>query len=409
VNRNIMGAFFNAWLDGVNLNEIGRSLSMSRKVATEAKRSQSTFLDAAKTLAAKDSSFKDYVSLLELGVRGGGQATTSVELEIGLRNARRLEYLFGGSEGGKQVRISAAPWSPRFAPYQGVRAINSWVEDIVRLGIGMDTLKWGGTTDDALERIAKSQFDYDELTSFERDWAKRFIPFYTWTRKNVPYQLKQLAAHPEKYNRLLSAKRNLELGTEEESVVPDYYLEPFGIRMPFSYKGARVYSAPDLPFQDLARYFGGQGLKGAVQDYISGATPIIKTPLEVAFGKQIFTGIPFTGRYQIAPNPIVKTPGVMEALRAAGLAKKNRRGEWRMRDHNAYLVSNLLPTVGLLRRMFPNEPKYQKNQIRTLFSTLAGVSANFNTPEKQSNWLLNKRYEALDDRRDARDLYRNRG
>jgi len=410
VNRNIMGAFFNAWLDGVNLNEIFKSLRMTQKVASEMRRSKVTFVQAAERLAAKDAAMRPYVDLLKVGVRGGGQAVDAVELERGLRNARSMEILFGGrlAKGGAQTSVSFKPWSPRFAPYQSVRTVNSWVEDIVRLGVGMDTMRWGGTVDDALTRIAKTQFDYDELTSFERNWAKRFIPFYTWTRKNVPYQLKQLGMHPGKYNRLLSAKRNLELGTEEEGVVPDYYLEPFGVRLPFSFRGATVYTAPDIPFQDLGRYFGKDGLKGGAQNLLAGMTPILKTPLEVAFGKQIFTGVPFTGRYQQAPNPITKIAPVMHALSAIGWAKKNPLGEWKMRDHHIYLVNGMLPTVGLIRRLFPNEEKYQQHQIRNLFSTLGGVSVQFNTPQVQLKWLQNQRYEQLDDRQDFKDLVSRR-
>lgn len=406
VNRNIFGAFFNAWLDGVNLTEIARSGQFTLRVAREMHQARVPFVEAAQRLAAKDQSLQGYVDLLRVGVRGGGQAVDAVELELGLRNARSLEILFGGriAKGGAQTSISVKPWSPRFVPFQAVRSANSWVEDIVRLGVGMDTMRWGGTVDDALNRIAKTQFDYDELTSWERDWAKRFIPFYTWTRKNLPYQLKQLGMHPGKYNRLLAAKRNLELGTEDEGVVPDYYLEPFGVRLPFAFRGATVYTAPDIPFQDLGRYFGKDGASGAAKALLSGASPIIKAPLETYFGKQVFTGVPFTGRYQQAPNPITKVAPVMHALSAMGWAKKNQLGEWRMRDHHIYIVNSMLPTVGLIRRLFPNEEKYQRNQIRNLLSVLGGVSANFNTPQAQSNWLLNQRYEQLDDRQDFKDL-----
>lgn len=406
VARNVFGAFFNAWIDGVNLNEIARAGTITLRVAREMNRAQVPFLEAAERLAAQDEGIRDYVELLRLGVRGGGQAVSSVEVEWGLRNARSLEILFGGRmvKGGAQTSISLKPWSPRFVGFQTIRSLNSWVEDIVRLGIGMDTMRWGGTADDALARIAKTQFDYDELTSWERDWAKRFIPFYTWTRKNLPYQLKQLGMHPGKYNRLLAAKRNLELGTDDEGVVPDYYMEPFGIRLPFSFRGATVYTAPDIPFQDLGRYFGEGGVKGAAQSLLSGASPIVKTPLEVAFGKQVFTGIPFTGRYQQAPNPITKIAPVMHALSAMGWAKKNKLGEWRMRDHHIYLVNGMLPSVGLIRRLFPNEEKYQRNQIRNLLSVLGGVSVNFNTPQVQANWLKTQRYERMDDRQDLKDL-----
>ena len=306
---------------------------------------------------------------------------------------------------GKQWSVSWKPWSPRFWGYQGVRSLNSYVEDVVRLGVGMDTMRWGGNIDDSIARIAKTQFDYDELTQWERQWAKRFFPFYTWTRKNVPYQLKQLGAHPYKYNRLLSAKRNLELGTEEEGGVPDYFLEPFGVRLPFGFRGATVYSAPDIPFQDLLRYDPfRKGPKQAIQNVLSMTTPIIKAPLEAAMGKQIFSGVPFTGRFQLAPAAISKFPGMSQALQGIGWMKKGPSGEWKMRDHHIYLVTNMLPSLGFLRRIAPNEPKYQRAYLRTLMSTIGGVSASFNTDEAKNNWLTNLRYQRQEERQNWKDM-----
>ena len=404
VQRNLFGAFFNAWLDGVNLNEIFRSAGTSMRVARHAQDKGVSFLQAARSMAkgGDDVYMQRYVELLEVGVRGGGQAVNAVDLQIGLRNARNMEALIGGRKGGRQYSVSFKPWSPRFAPFQSIRTVNSWVEDFVRLGIGMDTLRWGGTTDDALARIAKSQFDYDELTQHERKWMKSIFPFYTWTRKNVPYQLKQLGAHPEKYNKLLSAKRNLELGTEGDGVVPDYFLEPFGVRLPFAAKGGTVYSAPDFPFQDLARYdpFQREGWTRAAMHLTSGASPLLKAPLEVAFGKQIYNGIAFRGTYEKVPSAISGVPFVMEALEAAGAAVRSPHGEWKMRDHNVYLITNVMPTIGVLRRIFPNEPKYQRNLTRSLLSTLFGMSANFNTPQVQMNWLRSQRFDQLAERSD---------
>ena len=414
VERNVFGAFINAWLDGVNPAEI---VSMSKKViviANKAMQDRTNFYDAARAIAKSDRPdadlYDDIVSMLEVGVRGGGQAVSSVELEYGLKNARSLDMILGGKKGGRQVRVNAVRfWSPQWTPFTTVRTLNSWAEDIIRLGVGADTMRAGGNVDDALNRIAKTQFDYDELTEWERTWARRVIPFYTWTRKNLPYQLEKFWTQPYKYNRLMSIKRNLEMGTSPEGVVPDYYMEPFGIRLPFKWKGARVYTAPDAPFQDLFRYDplegGGplSGMKNIAQTVLSSTSPIVKTPLEVGFGKQIFTGIPFTGRYQQAPNPITKIGPLMEVLDQVGMAEKSATG-WKMRDHHIYLVNGMLPTVSLIRRMFPNERKYQRTHLRNLVSFLGGVNVNFNTPEVKYNWLEGQKWEKLSERQDAKDL-----
>lgn len=405
VNRNVFGAFFNAAIDGVNLAEIFKSAKMTTSIAKKADDQGKSFLWAAGEMAkSKGGDYKIYYELLEAGVRGGGQAISSVELELGLRNARNMRLLIGGKDGKKVTSISYKPWSPQFAPFQAVRSANSWVEDVIRLGIGMDTMKWGGSIEDSLVRIAKTQFDYDELTKFERKVAKRILPFYTWTRKNLPYQLEQLGRHPARYNNIMTAKRNLELGTQQEGVVPDYYLDPFGMRLPFKFRGAQVYMAPDLPFQDLFRYGGEDGWKGALKQLVSGSSPIVKTPLETYFNKSVFTDVPFTGRYQQLPEPLSSLRWLMPILSSQGWAKKAPNGEWKMRDHHIYFVNGLVPTFGVIRRLFPNEEKYQRSHIRNLLSTLGGLSVNFNTPEAQMNWSRSQKYQRLDATQDRKDL-----
>ncbi len=411
VNRNIMGAFFNAWLDGVPPSEMMKSAAMTRQVWARANSSANagtpiSFLTAAEQLAKTDADFVNYVGLLKRGVRGGGQAVTAVEMQQTIGGLKNLDFVFGQPGSKKVRRVTLAPWSSQNVLFKGVRDVNGWVEDMIRLGVGMDTLKNGGSLDDALNRIAKSQFDYSELSQFEQEWMRRFVPFYTWTRKNVPYQLKQLGAHPYKYNRIMAVKRNLELGTKEEGVVPDYYMEPFGIRMPFSRKGATVYSVPDIPFQDLLRFdpTGSEGVGGVLSNLTWQLTPLLKTPIEVATKTNLASGIPFRGDYQQVPKPLTAMKFLMPILEQVGLAKKSPLdGSWRMRDHHIYAVGNIMPTLGLLRRLWPNEERYQRRQLTTFLSVIGGLNVQFNTPEVQYSWQKSQQYEQLRKQQDLMD------
>ena len=417
INRNIFGAFFNAAMDGVNPAEILRSVKMSNRVWAYANQQADagrpmSFLDAARELAKTDTDFEDFVGLVEMGVRGGGQAVTAVEMQQTVGGLKSLDYVFGlpgkrGKRVGGTGQVSFAPWSPQFAPYQAVRAANGWVEDMIRIGVGMDTLKAGGSLDDALNRIAKTQFDYSELTTFEEEWLRRFIPFYTWTRKNLPYQINQFGRNPAKYRRLMAAKKNLELGTQEDGVVPDWYLEPFGIRLPFGNKGATAYTVPDLPFQDLLRYDPtAQGIGEVVKNLGWQVTPIVKTPIEVATQERFMAGIPFRGKYQTVPKPIQAMKFLLPVLGQVGWAKKDpASGEWRMRDHHIYAVGNLLPTIGMLRRIWPNEERYQKRQMSTLLSVLGGLNVQFNTPDVQYSWQKSQQLEQMRQMQDIEDLW----
>jgi hypothetical protein len=58
--------------------------------------------------------------------------------------------------------------------------------------------------------VKKSQFDYTDVSAFERDVLKRFMPFYTWTRKNIPAQLKSLVLNPQRAEKLAIAKQQFE-------------------------------------------------------------------------------------------------------------------------------------------------------------------------------------------------------
>jgi len=444
VFRNVFGAFFNAWLDGVNPVHMVKAANITKRVGEKAARENLSFVEAARTLAkaSDDEYLNNYVLLLEAGVRGGGQATVSVRVPtsggaqrvlpdrvsqalnqldpraqisgasqfantpVGLSNHVRGQIVFGMPDAAASdlVATSLSPLSSNFAYYQMIRSANVQAEDMIRLGVGLDTMRWGGSVDDGLERIAKSQFDYSELTDFERNVMQRVMPFYTWTRKNVPYQLQQLGKHPNKYNAVMNAKRNLEWGTEDDGLVPDYMLQPFGIKMPFTASGARVYSVPDLPFQDLLKYDptatqAGElgdplyGVKNTLQSFAWQLSPIIKTPVEMGFQKQLSGyGAPFTGEKVIAPQPIRSIPGLMQALESVGWAEKDPTEGWQMADHSLYLVTNALPALSTLRRMIPSEPKYQAKFFETMFSSMAGLSVRRNTPERQESYAKYLRY-----------------
>jgi len=71
------------------------------------------------------------------------------------------------------------------------------------------------TKDDAVFDVAANQvkealFDYSDLSKFERNWMKRVMPFYTWTRKNFPVQMKHLVLNPQRAEKLQLAKEQFE-------------------------------------------------------------------------------------------------------------------------------------------------------------------------------------------------------
>jgi len=441
--RNMFGAFLNAYLDGVNPNQIIRSANTVSRINKVAEKQNISFMQAARGMADESPYMKDFVTLLEQGVRGGGQATQSVNpyastgeegilgaiglgrwgrgmtrgsseaqnVPSGLRGPGRLiksvadvtwESVPGTAQRGTLRNIGTVlpvgPGSSNWAYNKAIRSANMQMEDVIRLGVGMDTLRWGGTPQDALERIALSQFDYGELTETEQT-IRRWVPFYTWTRKNVPYQFNKLVTNPAAYNRVMSVKRNMELGTEDKGVVPDWFMHPFGIRLPWEWGGARVYTTPDLPFLDLFRYDPTRKIEGQGGIIPSGITevkdnmlwqlsPIAKIPLEGIFGQSLRGGFNFTGKYQTMPLVFSEMAGapVMRGLANAVPGIRKRDGEWQIRDYLLYFLSSALPALSLSRRLMPTEERYQQRFIETIFSTIFGVSIQRQTPEVEEKW-----------------------
>ena len=71
------------------------------------------------------------------------------------------------------------------------------------------------TRDEAIFDIASQEvkaalFDYQDLSRFERNVLKRVFPFYTWTRKNIPAQLKALVQNPQRAEKLEIARQQFE-------------------------------------------------------------------------------------------------------------------------------------------------------------------------------------------------------
>jgi len=75
---------------------------------------------------------------------------------------------------------------------------NKFVERALRLPMAIDSFNKGQTFDEAVTRINRIHFDYSDLSKLDKV-AKRVVPFWVWTSRNVPLQLTQMMARPKAY------------------------------------------------------------------------------------------------------------------------------------------------------------------------------------------------------------------
>lgn len=172
----------------------------------------------------------------------------------------------------------------------------STIEDNARIALFFDQLSKGKSYDEAARHVQKYLFDYGDLSPFERDVLKRVMPFYTWSRKNIPLQLEALVTHPDKINKINIFKDNIQsqANIPDQSEVPDYLTENMPVFLPNAAEG--TYSAMGLsnllPFSDLqvfTKYLNtesapesieGGKLSKTASTAMSGVSPLIKAPIE---------------------------------------------------------------------------------------------------------------------------------
>ena len=81
-------------------------------------------------------------------------------------------------------------------------------------------------------------------------------------------------------------------------------------------------------------------------------------------------------------------PFLMEALSLAGKAKKNKKGEWKMRDHDIHNMENWVPFLAKWRRLMPDEARYQRRQAASIVSAVFGTQIRVNDEYEQRNQQL---------------------
>ena len=130
--------------------------------------------------------------------------------------------------------------------------------------------------------------DYKALTRVERDYLKRVMPWYTFNRRMIPWQLGEIAQNPGG----IVAQTIRAAGTPE-GFVPEQAVG--GIPVGEEKDGMQKYVTLDLPHETINSLFKIEPtMLGTVQQTMMGhmaqGHPLLKGPAEVAFGKSTHRG-----------------------------------------------------------------------------------------------------------------------
>lgn len=196
---------------------------------------------------------------------------------------------------------------------RGVGRVRDNVEDVFRLASFKGGLDRGLTPEHAAQRAARNHFDYADLSESERKVLRRVMPFYTFSARNIPLQIKSLVTRPGKFANYQKVREEFgkAFGFDEswESKLTEW--EQRSAPIPVKWKGKEftISLGPSgLPLTDLNEMPVSLRPDKAVDEWLSRAgsmvTPFIKTPVELWANFSFF----FRDQLERDTSPLVPAP-----------------------------------------------------------------------------------------------------
>jgi hypothetical protein len=323
--RNIAGNVSNMWLSGMPIDDI---MVYNKKAAAIMKNGDNLFKRAAlgEVLTGNEQKiYEQYMEFVENGFSNLGNQLHDIPEELwntervinGYRaeskHIERLEKKLrtikntpeGAIERGvildqiKVAKLNKHKGVPKEAYDKLIgynMKMNQKQDSIFRMSLYMyakenpDYLLNNGI-EDAASAVRRTLFDYQDLSVMEQDVMRKLIPFYTFMKKNLGYQMQNLMKNADRYNDLYKSFNSvwgvLDLAPDE---VDKFKIENFWLPIPIKssdgkYKALKI----SLPFGDL-----GEFLDNPIQRTLASTAPVLRAPFEMAMNKQVFSGMPIS-------------------------------------------------------------------------------------------------------------------
>lgn len=316
---------------------------------------------------------------------------------------RMLEYT--GSQG--LDRLSTAGGKVKALP----RAVGGAIENEARAALYTVYRRRGMDAASAAERVNQFLFDYTNLSRVEQDFFRRAIPFYTFTRKNLERQFRNILTKPGYTAAQVKAFRGRE---DENGMMTSWDGEALKLRLNRDGKTLRILSGVDLPIRNLDMVWNGS-LRGTGRQAVGMLSPILKAPLELSFGVQAFTGKEMTRQQSnsvgraielLDPPAAVKDwLGYKKDNDAAGRPRYTFDGERFYILFQSWALSRIVSTTDRQFRTYTDDPELS----RVLLDVFTGLrDKELNLDEEQAK-RVNERVRQLEQslqKRGAMNEYR---
>lgn len=199
-------------------------------------------------------------------------------------------------EGTARQLVKQAKGLPKRA-----RQLGTAVENEARTALFIQHLRRGLTPQQAAERVKTFLFDYENLSEFQKG-MRLVIPFSTWTTKNIQLQVRQLLRNPGRTANLTRPFRGREA---ENNQMISWEGEALKLRLDRDGNTVRMLTGIDLPIKGLDIIWRGS-VRETLRQNLGMISPLLKTPVEVATGVNLFTGRNLTRQQSGAIGRIIE-------------------------------------------------------------------------------------------------------
>ena len=193
--------------------------------------------------------------------------------------------------------------------------VNTGVEDTLRGGMYINQLRKGVDPGAAGDLVRMAQVDYrpQAFTSFENEWLKNIIPFYSFQRGILPSIREQLLQAPGGLMGQTMRTINVSQRPTDETFMPEYLRQTASIPLPAAWSPegkTRAITSLGLPFESTFNLLSpgvGSGigskavssLNKTLSNVAGQTNPIIKYLIEQATGKQLYSGRDLKDLYSV--------------------------------------------------------------------------------------------------------------
>lgn len=342
------------------------------------------------------SAFEVLREFLEFGGYGGTQTMDALRLVREYGSAAPERALRFGQTVERRGEELKTPLGKGYQKFVDVMLTNGYQrrmnnlaqssEMFLRFGTYIDGIQRFKDPMAALDRVNLLHFDYSDLSEAEQS-IRRLVPFYTWTRHNVPLQLRAMFLEPGKMKKWMYAQQEFRNAMEEDEeswyaqMLPEYLQDVGGFVSRIQTPAGPIAFGSRMPYDDVNRLFKVGGFPVNVREVAKMVGPATTLPASLIGGVNLDTGAKFgeegveaTGYEGI----LARTPIVGSLLGA----RTGAEGEARIGEAQSYAISELLPQLSILNRLLsipeatrPLATKSQQERALSNFLNLTGIAA----------------------------------